>query len=168
MTNRVSQSVSVIAATARDQRAFSASALFSARGARSVKTDIIASLNIHANIEEITAQELSCLILFLIWFHQTTAQYNYKLVFLCRLLGKESWLWILKGTCFSHYFIFILLTDNINSQIYKVKQFYWEFGCIKIQYEHRETIRQNSYFFLYFTLSFSRRFYPKRLTNKKK
>ncbi len=54
----------MIAATARDQRAFSASALFSERlrGARSVKTDIIASLN----IEEITAQELSCLILFLI------------------------------------------------------------------------------------------------------
>ncbi len=64
MTNRVSQSVSVIAATARDQRAFSASALFSKRlrGARSVKTDIIASLNVHANIEEITALELSCLI----------------------------------------------------------------------------------------------------------
>ncbi len=59
----------MIAATARDQRAFSASALFRARGARSVKTvktDIIASLNIHANIEEITAQELSCLILCLI------------------------------------------------------------------------------------------------------
>ncbi len=50
----------MIAATARDQRAFSASALFSEhlRGARSVKTDIIASLNVHANIEEITAQEL--------------------------------------------------------------------------------------------------------------
>ncbi len=68
VTNRVSQSVSVIAATARDQRAFSASALFSKRlrGARSVKTDIIASLNVHANIEEITALELSCLILCLI------------------------------------------------------------------------------------------------------
>ncbi len=68
VTNRVSQSVSVIAATARDQRAFSASALFSERlrGARSVKTDIIASLNVHANIEEITALELSCLILCLI------------------------------------------------------------------------------------------------------
>ncbi len=54
----------MIAATARDQRAFSASALFSKRlrGARSVKTDIIASLNVHANIEEITALELSCLI----------------------------------------------------------------------------------------------------------
>ncbi len=90
VTNRVSQSVSVIAATGRDQRAFSASALFSERlrGARSVKTDIIASLNVHANIEEITAQELSCLILCIIWFHQTTAQYNYKLVFLCRL---ASW-----------------------------------------------------------------------------
>ncbi len=57
----------MIAATARDQCAFSASALFSKRlrGARSVKTDIIA-LNVHANIEEITALELSCLILCLI------------------------------------------------------------------------------------------------------
>ncbi len=154
MTNRVSQSVSVIAARARDQRAFSASALFSERlrGARSVKTDIIASLNVHANIEEITALELSCLILFLIWFHQTTAQYNYKLVFLCRLASWKGELVILKGTCFSHYFIFILLTDNINSQIYKVKQFYWEFGCIKIQYEHRETIRQNRTVIFFFTL----------------
>ncbi len=68
VTNRVSQSVSVITATAQDQPAFSASALFSKRlrGARSVKTDIIASLNVHANIEEITALELSCLILCLI------------------------------------------------------------------------------------------------------
>ncbi len=60
----------MIAATARDQRAFSASALFSKRlrGARPVKTDIIASLNVHTNIEEITAQELplSCLILCII------------------------------------------------------------------------------------------------------
>ncbi len=57
-----------IAATARDQRArssFSASALFSEnlRGAAcSVKTDILASLSLHAKIEEITAHELSCLI----------------------------------------------------------------------------------------------------------
>ncbi len=56
------------AATARDQRvrsSFSASALFSERlrgAARSVKTDIIASLSLHANIAEITAQELSCLV----------------------------------------------------------------------------------------------------------
>ncbi len=68
----------MIAATVRDQRAFSASALFSKRlrGARSVKTDIIASLNVHTNIEEITAQELSlsCLILCIFLFHQTTAQ----------------------------------------------------------------------------------------------
>ncbi len=65
MTNRVSQSVSVIAATARGQRAFSASALFSKR-LRGARSDIIASLNVHANIEEITALELSCLILCLI------------------------------------------------------------------------------------------------------
>ncbi len=56
-----------IAATARDQRvssSFSASALFSERlrGAAQpvqLKRDIIASLILHANIAEITAQELS-------------------------------------------------------------------------------------------------------------
>ncbi len=57
--------VCVIAATAQNQRArsyFSASALFSERlrgAARSVKIDIIASLSLHVNIAEITAQELS-------------------------------------------------------------------------------------------------------------
>ncbi len=57
------------AATARDQRSrssFSASALFSEclRGAdHSDKRDIIVSLILHANIAEITAQELSCLVL---------------------------------------------------------------------------------------------------------
>ncbi len=62
----------MIVATMRDQRtrsSFSASALFSERlrgAARSVKTDIIASLILHANIEEITALELSCLILCII------------------------------------------------------------------------------------------------------
>ncbi len=63
----------VIAAAARDQCAhssLSASALFSEclRGACSVKTDIIAYLILHANIAEITAQELSlsCFILCII------------------------------------------------------------------------------------------------------
>ncbi len=59
-----------IAATVRDQHtrsSFSASALFSERlrgAACSVKIDIIASLSLHANIAEITAQELSlsCLV----------------------------------------------------------------------------------------------------------
>ncbi len=62
------------AAAAQDQRvrsSFSASALFSEclRGAASlVKTDIIASLILHANIAKITAQELSlsCFILCII------------------------------------------------------------------------------------------------------
>ncbi len=69
MTNRVSQSVSVIAATAARSARFLCICSVqraSERSARSVKTDIIASLNVHANIEEITALELSCLILFLI------------------------------------------------------------------------------------------------------
>ncbi len=50
----------------RDARSsFSASALFSERlrgAARSVKRDIIASLSLNANIAEITAQELPCLL----------------------------------------------------------------------------------------------------------
>ncbi len=56
------------AAMARDQRkrsSFSASALFSERlreAACSVKRYIIASLSLHAHIEEITARELSCLV----------------------------------------------------------------------------------------------------------
>ncbi len=58
----------MIAEPARDQRAFSASALFSKRlrGARSVKTDIIASLNVHANIEESTGIVLSYIVYYLI------------------------------------------------------------------------------------------------------
>ncbi len=63
-----------IAAAAQDQSvrsSFSASALFSEcpRGAaRLVKTDIIASLILHANIAKITAQELSlsCFVLCII------------------------------------------------------------------------------------------------------
>ncbi len=59
------------AATARDQctcSSFSASALFSERlraAVHSVKRDIIASLNSHENIAEVTVKELSlsCLIL---------------------------------------------------------------------------------------------------------
>ncbi len=37
------------------------------------------------------------------------------------LLGRESWLCILKGL--RHYFIFIPLTDKINCNIYKGKHF---------------------------------------------
>ncbi len=57
------------AATVQDKRAhssFSASALFSERlrgAACSVKRDIIASLSLHTNIAKITAQELSYLVL---------------------------------------------------------------------------------------------------------
>ncbi len=47
----------------------------------------------------------------------------------------------LNGSRFSHYFIFIPLSDNRNSKICQWKQFYWEFSCIKIQYvgTERET-----------------------------
>ncbi len=79
----------MIAAMARDQRAFSASALFSERlrGARSVKKDIIASLNVHANIEEITALELSCLYCVLFDFIRQRLN-KIKISILCRL---ASW-----------------------------------------------------------------------------
>ncbi len=52
---------------------------------------------------------------------------------------EGSWLCSLNGSHFSHYFIFILLSDN--SKIYQWKQFYWEFSFIKIQYvgTERET-----------------------------
>ncbi len=69
-----SKSLRVSPATARDQRtrsSFSASALFSERlrgAARSVKTDIIASLSLHANIAEITVQDSSCLILSCVYY----------------------------------------------------------------------------------------------------
>ncbi len=120
-----------IAATVRDQRAcssFSASALFSERrrgAARLVKTDSIASLIIHANIEEITAQELSCLIFCLLFDfirQRLNKMINYD--FLQTSFLEERGLCILKWLCFSHYFIFMPLTDKINSQIYNVKQFY--------------------------------------------
>ncbi len=56
-------------------------------------------------------------------------------------LGRESWLCSLNGSRFSHYFIFIPLSDNRNNNIYQWKQFYWEFSFIKIQYvgTERET-----------------------------
>ncbi len=74
-----------------------------------------------------------------IWFHQTTVRLS--LFFLCRLTSWKGELVMyssLNELRFSHYFIFILLSDNRNSQIY---QFYWEFSCIKIQYvgTERET-----------------------------
>ncbi len=65
-----------------------------------------------------------------IWFHQTTAIIKSR--FLLRLTSWESWICILNVSCFSHYFIFIPLSGNRNSKIYKWKQFYWEFGCIKL------------------------------------
>ncbi len=70
-----------------------------------------------------------------IWFHQTTVRLSWFFVQINILEG--SWL-CLNGSRFSHYFIFIPLSDNRNSKIY---QFYWEFSFIKIQYvgTERET-----------------------------
>ncbi len=80
------------------------------------------------------------LYLMCIWFHQTTVRLSW---FFCadEHLGREIWLCSLNGSRFSHYFIFIPLSDNRNSKIYQWKQFYWEFSFIKIQYvgTERET-----------------------------
>ncbi len=74
-----------------------------------------------------------------IWFHQTTVRLSGFFVQINILEG--SWLCSLNGSRFSHYFIFIPLSDNRNNKIYQWKQFYWEFSFIKIQYvgKYRET-----------------------------
>ncbi len=99
------------------------SALFSERRrgvVRSVKRIYyVASLILHANIAEITAQLLSLSYVYLI-------SSNYGLII--RMFVQIN---ILEGS--SHYFIFFSLSDNRNSKIYQWKQFHWEFSCIKIQ-----------------------------------
>ncbi len=54
-----------------------------------------------------------------------------------------------------HYFIFILLTDNINSQIYKVKQFIENLAALKYSMStERRLDRTEQLFFslLYFVI----------------
>ncbi len=57
--------------------------------------------------------------------------------FLCRLTSWKRELVSepnLAGSRFSHYFIFIPLSDNRNQLNISMKTIYWEFSCIKIQY----------------------------------
>ncbi len=110
----------------------------------------VASLILHASIAEITAQLLSLSYVYLI-----SSDDGAIIMIFCadEHLGRESWL-CLNGSRFSHYFIFIPLSDNRNSKIYQWKQFYWEFSFIKIQYvgKDRETnvIINNKYTFCIF------------------
>ncbi len=97
----------------------------------------VASLILHASIAEITAQLLSLSYVYLI----SSDDGAIIMIFLCRLTSWKGELVMyssLNGSHFSHYFIFIPLSDNRNSKIY---QFYWEFSLIKIQYvgKDRET-----------------------------
>ncbi len=48
------------------------------------------------------------------------------------LEGRAGYL--VNGSRFNHNFILIPSSDNRNSKIYKLKKFYGEFSCIKIQY----------------------------------
>ncbi len=134
----------------------SASALFSARTHRSLSLSLslrllsarqrdeqrfnsvrhryyVASLILHASIAEITAQLLSLSYVYLI----SSDDGAIIMIFLCRLTSWNGEL-VVYGSRFSHYVIFIPLSDNRNSKIY---QFYWEFSFIKIQYvgKDRET-----------------------------
>ncbi len=98
------------------------------RAALSVKHRYyVASLIFHASIAGITAQLLSLSYVYLIS--------NRLSWFLCRLTFWKGDL-VMYGSRFSHYFIFIPVSDNRNSQmkIYQWKQFYEGFSCIKKQY----------------------------------
>ncbi len=92
----------------------------------------VASLILHASIAEITAQLLSLSYVYLI----SSDDGAIIRIFLCRLTSWKGELVMyssLNGSRFSHYFIFIPLSDNRNSKIYQWKQFYWEYSFIKIQ-----------------------------------
>ncbi len=95
----------------------------------------VASLILHASIAEITAQLLSLSYVYLISSDDGAI---IRIFFVQINILEGSWLCSLNGSRFSHYFIFIPLSDNRNSKIY---QFYWEFSFIKIQYvgKDRET-----------------------------
>ncbi len=93
----------------------------------------VASLILHASIAEITAQLLSLSYVYLI----SSDDGAIIRTFLCRLTSWKGELVMyssLNRSRFSHYFIFIPLSDNRNSKIYQWKQFYWEYSFIKIQY----------------------------------
>ncbi len=82
----------------------------------------VASLILHASIAEI-----DCLYHMCIWFHQTTARLS---GLFCRLTSWKGAGYIVSMGRVSVTISFIPLSDNRNSQIYKWKQFYWEFSCI--------------------------------------
>ncbi len=112
-----------------------ASALFSAQRREQhfqLNTDIMlfASLIWHASIAEITAQLLFLSYVYLILSDDGSILRIFVQINI--LEGRAGY--SLNGSRFSHYFIFIPLSDNRKSKIYQWKLFYWEFSCIKIQY----------------------------------
>ncbi len=78
----------------------------------------VASLILHASIAEITAQLLSLSYVYLI----SSDDGAIIRIFLCRLTSWKGELVMyssLNGSRFSHYFVFIPLSDNRNSKIYQ-------------------------------------------------
>ncbi len=101
-----------------------------------LNTDImlLASLILNTSIAEITAQLLSLSYVYLISLNDSAIIRIFVQIKI--LEGRAGYSH--NGSRFSHYFIFIplsdKLSDNRNSQIYQWKPFHWGFSCIKIQY----------------------------------
>ncbi len=82
---------------------------------------MLASLILHdASIGEITAQLLSLSYVYLILSDDGSIIRIFVQINI--LEGRAGYL--VNGLRFNHYFIFIPSSDNINSKIYKLKQFY--------------------------------------------
>ncbi len=75
----------------------------------------VASLILHASIAEITAQLLSLSYVYLISSDDGAIIRIFVQINI--LEGRAGY--SLNGSCFSHYFIFIPLSDNRNSKIYQ-------------------------------------------------
>ncbi len=117
----------------------------------SVKS-FVTSLILHASIAEITAQLLSLCVACLILSEDDSIINQDFFVQINRLEVRAEC--SLNESSFSHYFIFILFSDNRNRKKYQWKQFYWEFSRIKMQYvgTERQTnvIINNNYTFVLF------------------
>ena len=92
--------------------------LRSARGWKELRFQLkhwyVASLILHISITEITAQLLSSSysVAYLIFIRR-----RHDYIFLCRLTSRKGELVSLNGSRFSHYFIFIPLSDNKQSNV---------------------------------------------------
>ncbi len=113
----------------------STSALFSERrrgAALSVKHRYyVASLILHASIAKITAQLLSLSYVYLISSDDSSIIRIFVQINI--LEGRAFYVVLMSRVSITIFYSFRCLTTE-TVKIYKWKQFYWEFSCIKIQY----------------------------------